>query len=351
MKCDSFTWGARCGHAWPGSNAAVLGCLVFALALTGCGFKAPQGYGVAEQSTAVQAQQQMEKAELSTQVDPAKTYLNLITQMQQANQWYASLAHTEAFERQYGSNEQIRLLRADALRNTTQSDQAEKEYRALLAAADVNIQARALRGLGLLYAGQKKFAMAVTQLDMARQLNPIDADVLGDLAYANMLDGRLSAASLPIFQAAQLAPSNARVQLNLALFWLASGEEGQAAQLLRRLSQPQPKNAPPLIDEASLNHLKAQLITVQQAVRARADASSAPIAPASEPTLERRPKADSPAAISLRTVLTGNEPAMKTAGADAEPQPNVATTTRHEEANGAVEAAPLTAEAGQARTH
>lgn len=258
----------------PRRTATWLVLTIGALALSGCASKPAQGYGgAAEQSIAAQAQQQMESAEQATQVDPQKTYLNLIEQMQQAQQWYASLAHADAFERQYGSNPQIRLKRADAQRNTGQPQLAEANYRALLGDADSNTQARAHRGLGLLYAGQKRYAQAVTQLETARQLNPIDADVLADLAYTHMLDGRLAAASLPILQAAQLAPSNARVQLNLALYWLASGEQNQASQLLQRLRQPQAKNAPPLIDETSVQTLQSQLITIEQAVRARAPAT------------------------------------------------------------------------------
>lgn len=311
------------------------GLVTLMIGFAGCSFKGPQGYGVSDQSTAVQAQQQMEKAELSTQVDPQKTYLNLITQMQQANQWYASLAHTEAFERQYGTNPQVRLLRADALRNTGQPQQAEKEYRDLLGAPDINTQSRARRGLGLLYASQKQYAQAIAQLESARQLNPIDADVLGDLAYAHMLDGRLSAASLPILQAAQLAPSNARVQLNLVLYWLASGEQAQATQLLHRLRQPQAKNLPPLIDEGSLNTLNSQLVTVQQAVRARADASLAPAAPKVEPAAAQPPKAEppAPATATIRTVVISreprSEPAIQGAVSDAElPASSGATTTQ-----------------------
>ena len=244
-----------------------------ALALAGCASKPAQGYGAAEQNIAAQAQQQMESAEQATQVDPQKTYLNLIAQMQQAQQWYASLAHADAFERQYGSNPEIRLKRADAQRNTGQPQLAEANYRALLGDADNNTQARAHRGLGLLYAGQKRYAQAVSQLERSRQLNPIDADVLADLAYTHMLDGRLAAASLPILQAAQLAPGNARVQLNLALYWLANGEQHQAWQLLQRLRQPQAKNTPPLIDETSVQTLQSQLITIEQAVRARPPAA------------------------------------------------------------------------------
>src|SRR5256885_15134564 len=76
-----------------------------------------------QQETAAQAQQQLQNAQQATQVDNAQTYLDLITQMQQAGQWYASLAHTEAFEQQYGVNPESRLMRADALRNTGQVEQ------------------------------------------------------------------------------------------------------------------------------------------------------------------------------------------------------------------------------------
>ncbi|MET1114734.1 MAG: hypothetical protein ABWY08_07220 [Comamonas sp.] len=238
--------------------------------LAGCAAKPAQGYGAApDQGTALQAQQQLEKAEQLTQIDPQQTYLNLIAQMQQANQWYASLAHADAFERQYGSNAQIRLKRADALRNTGQALPAEAAYRALLGDADTQVRARASRGLGLLYASQQRYAPAVARLEQSRQLNPIDADLLADLAYTHMLDGRLDAAALPMLQAAQLAPANARVQLNLALYWLASGEREQAAQLLQRLRQPPAPGAAALIDENSLQTLQARLATVEQAVRAR----------------------------------------------------------------------------------
>lgn len=250
--------------------AAALAMAAAAWLLTGCAAKPAQGYGLApEQALAQQAQQQMEQAEQLTQVDPQKTYLNLIDQMQQANQWYASLAHIEAFERQYGNTAQSRLKRADALRNTAQTLPAEAAYRALLGDADAQVRARASRGLGLLYASQQRYGAAVAYLERARQLNPIDADLLADLAYTHMLDGQLEAAALPMLQAAQLAPSNTRVQLNLALYWMASGAREQAAQLLQRLRQPPSPNAAPLIDANSLRTLQAQLANIEQAVRTR----------------------------------------------------------------------------------
>ena len=324
----------------PLATLAAMATLAFALA--GCATKGPQGYGApsAQQETAAQAQQQLQNAQQATQVDNAQTYLDLITQMQQAGQWYASLAHTEAFEQQYGVNPESRLMRADALRNTGQVEQARQAYLALLQGATT---ARARRGLGLLYASQGQYGQAVEQLDKARQLNPIDANVLSDLAYAHMLDGRLAAAQMPIMQASQLAPANARVQLNMALFWLASGNQAQASQLLRQLAQPQAKGALPMIDQTSLQTLQAQLTSVRDAVRLRdeslpaeagagAAVSSAPVlpsvlppAPPPVPTLGTRPEARAtealpgtlPAGITRRILLS--EPPGAAGAAPASP--------------------------------
>lgn len=260
--------------------APALAASLCILLLSACASKSPQGYGVAEPSTAQQAQQQMEKAEQSTQLDAQQTYLNLIAQMQQANQWYASLAHTEAFERQYGNTPQLRLMRADAQRNTAQTQAAQSSYESLLADSNSSVAARAHRGLGLLLAGQGQLPAAVSQLEKARSLNPIDADVLSDLAYAHMLQGDLPGAQIPIMQASQLAPSNARVQLNLALYWLANGSHNQAAQLLRRLQQPASKNAAPLIDQNSVRTLQSQLAAVQQALARKQGLNTLPAVPA-----------------------------------------------------------------------
>ena len=251
--------------------APALAASLCALLLSACASKGPQGYGVAEPSAAQQAQQQMEKAEQSTQLDAQQTYLNLIAQMQQANQWYASLAHTDAFERQYGNTPQLRLMRADAQRNTAQIQAAQSSYESLLTDSNSSLAARAHRGLGLLLAGQGQLPAAVAQLEKARTLNPIDA---------HMLQGDLPGAQIPVLQAAQLAPGNARVQLNLALYWLANGSHNQAAQLLQRLQQPASKNAAPLIDQNSVRTLQSQLAAVQQALARKQGAATVPAAPA-----------------------------------------------------------------------
>lgn len=257
------------------------------LLLSGCAGKPASGYGAdLAKSTAQQAQEQMQSAEQSTQVDTAQTHLDLIAQMQQAGQWYAALAHTEAYEQKHGASTASQLLRADSLRNTGQAEQAQSLYQTLLTGTSA---ARAHRGLGLLYASQQQFDKAVQHLEWARKLNPIDATVLSDLAYAHMLHGDLNAAKLPAMQAAQLAPSNPRVQLNLALYLMAMNMNNEAQQLLTPLTQASGKNQTPLIDQASLTALQAQVAHVKQAANLRTqglapDTPEISAAPAASPT-------------------------------------------------------------------
>lgn len=251
------------------------------LVLAGCAGKVPSGYGLmATQSTAAQAQEQLAQAEQANQADSVQTYLDLIAQMQQAGQWYASLAHADAFEKQHGTRPESTLLRADALRNTGQLQSANAAYQSLLGGSN---DARARRGLGLLHASQGQYGQAITQLELARQLNPIDASLLSDIAYAHMRDGNLTAARIPALQAAQLAPGNARIQLNLALYLLANGQQDDAYRLLQQLSQPQAKGAAPLIDQASTQMLQNQVGAIAQAVIARNTSSPASVAPDAPP--------------------------------------------------------------------
>lgn len=259
------------------SLAAVLAVLVMA----GCASKAPQGYGVApSQGTAALAQAQMQMAEQATQVDTSKTYLGLIEQMQQTGNWYASLAHTEAFVSLHGTSAEVQLLRADALRNTLQYEAAHQLYLSLLSTP---VASRAHRGMGLLEASQGRYRQAVDALEQARKLNPIDANVLSDMGYAYMLDGQLEPARLPLMQAAQLAPESARVQLNLAIFLFASGENEAGSRLLQKLQLPQPPSKTPLIDAMAVQQLQEQVLKIRQAIHAQAVPVPAPMTAPTSP--------------------------------------------------------------------
>jgi Flp pilus assembly protein TadD len=252
------------------SLTKILGLASAAFLLAGCAAKAPQGYGViAAQNTAAMAQAQMQAAEQATQLESDKTYLDLIAQMQQAGQWYASLAHTEAFVRQHGATPDVQLLRADALRNTQQHEAAQQVYQSLINTPVA--AARAHRGMGLLAASQGQYGTAIESLEAARKINPIDADVLS---------GQLEAARIPAVQAAQLAPDNVRVQMNLALFWMSSGEQAMGGQLLEKLQQPRGKAGKVLINAEGIQHLNQQVQIVKTAVSAKASGAVSPVRPA-----------------------------------------------------------------------
>ena len=254
MRATPRTW------AW----GRLLGTSLVVLA-AGCAAKAPQGYGVS-QSTASQTQAQFMAAEQSTEVNTATTYLGLIEKMQQAGHWYASLAHTDAFVTQHGASPAVQLLRADALRNTRQYELARQTYTALLGTPQAS---RAHRGIGLLEASQGRYDAAIKALEQARQLNPVDANTLSDMGYAYMRNGQLEQAHLPVMQAAQLAPDNSRIQLNLALYWLASGEDVLGGQLIQQLRQPRTKAGGALIDAEAVRSLREQVEVVHLAVQAR----------------------------------------------------------------------------------
>ena len=254
-----------------GYRIRLLSVLLGSAMVAGCASKLPQGYGVAK-STASLAQEQMVAAEQATQVDTASTYLGLIEKMQQAGHWYASLAHTDAFERLHGSSTNIQLLRADALRNTQQYDAAKRLYMNLLNTGQAS---RAYRGIGLLEAGQGRYEEAVAALDKARRLNPVDPNILSDMGYALMLSGQLDEAHLPVMQASQLAPNSPRVQLNLALFLMASGQETLGGQLVQKLQQPAAKSAGALIGADAIASLQEQVLLVKRAVQMRRDAANA----------------------------------------------------------------------------
>src|ERR1700759_335729 len=129
-------------RAAPRGVCAALSLAVL-LALSGCATK-EAGYGIGAQGEgAVVAQQ----ANHDAAPDTPGMYLGLIDQMQSQGLYYASLAHIDAFEKRYGSTPEIMLMRADALRMTSQPDAATAAYTQLLTTP---LAARGHRGLGLL---------------------------------------------------------------------------------------------------------------------------------------------------------------------------------------------------------
>ncbi|SAK51055.1 putative lipoprotein [Caballeronia temeraria] len=195
--------------------------------LAACATKPENGYGLgiqAERQAALDQAQQKDAAP-----DTPGMYLALIDRMQAQGLWFASLAHIDAYEQQYGESPDTILLRADALRQTGQPDASAAAYARL---ADTPLAARGLRGLGLLAGGTGDFALAAQRFEAASKRAPTDAPMLSDLGYAKLRMGDIAGARVPLMKAAELAPNNPKILSNVALLLLASGQAANAQGLM-----------------------------------------------------------------------------------------------------------------------
>jgi len=236
----------------------MLACTVFA-GLGGCASKMESGYGVgiqAEREAALQQSQQKQDAP-----DTPGMYLALIDKMQSQGLFYASLAHIDAYEKQYGSTPDTTLLRADALRQTGQAQGSADAYTKLLNTA---LAARGHRGLGLLAGAAGRFDKASEELNAATRLQPTDALTLSDLGYARLRLGDVAGARVPLMKAAELAQDNPKILSNVALFLLAEGQFAAAQGLIAQ------QKFSPAVQQAI--HADAQRIAaaLTQAMHARA---------------------------------------------------------------------------------
>jgi Flp pilus assembly protein TadD len=202
---------------------------VFALALAlscgACAFK-ESGYGVGAQAERAAAQATADKAPTP---DTPGMYLALIDRMQRQGLYYASLAHIDAYEKQYGVTPDSTLLRAQALRETGQPAASAQAYRALLSTP---LAAHGHHGLGLLAGAAGDFRAASRELAQAAALAPTDAGTLSDLGYARLREGDIGAARVPLMQAAELDAHSARIQSNVALLLLVQGQMKEARALM-----------------------------------------------------------------------------------------------------------------------
>ncbi|WP_260854547.1 tetratricopeptide repeat protein [Paraburkholderia sp. BCC1884] len=202
--------------------------LVVCCLLGACASKDVTGYGVGPQAErAVMAQQ----ANRDPAPDTPGMYLGLIDQMQSQGLYFASLAHIDAYEKQYGANPDTHLLRADALRMTDQPAAAADAYSLLL---KTPLAARGYRGLGLIAGASGDFAHAAQELEQAVQLAPTDPVALSDLGYARLRDGDVNGARVPLMKAAELDQNNPKIVSNVVLYLLASGDQAQALAVMNQ---------------------------------------------------------------------------------------------------------------------
>lgn len=167
--------------------------------------------------------------------DDRGMYLELIRRMQREGAWYASLAHIDAYRKRFPDRPDLRALQAEALRRTGREDESVAVYRSLLKGPEA---AAAWHGLGLIAATQERSGDAEYALARAVELDPLNADYLGDLGFNRLRDGRGELARAPLAQAAELAPGNLRAAANLALWTLLHGQAAQAEAIMRQAALP-----------------------------------------------------------------------------------------------------------------
>lgn len=196
------------------------------LVLGGCATTNNIGANMAERAEAQTQLAQKEAADRpSVLSDNRATHVQLVTQMQQKGLYFASLAHIDALQQRWGADAESDLLRADALRQTGQTANARTVYSQLLATP---MKARAAHGLGLLAGKSGDFQGAAGYLQQATQAAPTDADMLNDLGFVLMQQGRWADARLPLMKASELASDNPRIWSNVALFLTLDGQATQA---------------------------------------------------------------------------------------------------------------------------
>lgn len=209
-----------------GDMARLTGAVAMMALLGACAFK-ESGYGVgaqAERAALMEAAGQKQGAP-----DTPGMYLGLIERMQSQGLYYASLAHIDAYEKQYGSSPDTILLRADALRATDQPAASAAVYSQLL---NTPLAARGYRGLGLIAGAAGDFERATQALSQASVLTPTDASMLSDLAYAKLRCGDIQGARVPLMKAVELDQNNSKIISNLMLYLLVSGRAHDAQKLM-----------------------------------------------------------------------------------------------------------------------
>ncbi|HZZ10142.1 MAG TPA: tetratricopeptide repeat protein [Paraburkholderia sp.] len=203
-----------------------------AIALLGACASISNGYGVGAQA---ERQAMIQQANRDPAPDTPGVYLGLIDKMQSQGLYYASLAHIDAYEKQYGVSPDTILLRADALRQTDQPAAAREAYTRLL---PTPLAGRGYWGTGLLAGASGDFGQAAEALQHAAQLMPTDPVLLSDLGYATLRSGDLNAARVPLMKAAELDQQNRKIASNVILLMLVEGHVAEAKAAMAQLKLP-----------------------------------------------------------------------------------------------------------------
>ena len=225
-------------------------------------------------------QPQVEPSLVEAAQDDRGMYLGLLKQMQAQGAHYASLAHIDAFRQRFGDSPELRILQANALRETGDSSAASTIYRGLTKGPQA---APAWHGLGLVAASSGDLDGARLALDNAVRADPLNVAYLGDLGFALLQAGQIEQARAPLAKAAELGPDNIRAISNLALWALLSGQPATAESMIQRANLPPPT--------------RAEIYRLSQTLRqAVAASNAAPVPLANSTTLAAQQRTDAASA-------------------------------------------------------
>lgn len=157
--------------------------------------------------------------------------VQMLQETQKQGRYFASLAYADAMQKEYGADPEMMALRAEALRQTGQLEQAAATFKSLLGTP---VSARAYQGLGLIAGSQQNFEAAAHYLAKAAGLDPTQAALQSDLGYAYLRAGRPDLARLALGKAAELEPDNPKILSNMALYLLVSGAPQRAQFVMQQ---------------------------------------------------------------------------------------------------------------------
>ncbi|MCZ8014740.1 TPR repeat protein [Limnobacter thiooxidans] len=162
-------------------------------------------------------------------------HLKLVQTMVEQDNAYAALAHLDAYDQKWGSDRPSKQLRADALRKTSQLDQAELVYKSLLGGKEQVKSGPAWYGLGKVSIERGDLKGAVTRLEKSIQVDPLNINAYSDLGLVYLLEGQKEPAYNTLMKANQLASGDVKVMANLALWGLVYDDFNMAMDIADRL--------------------------------------------------------------------------------------------------------------------
>lgn len=156
--------------------------------------------------------------------------LDVVRKLRDQGRLYAALAHLDDVET---NALQARYLRADILRQSGRSAEAQPIYESLL---ETCLKGEAHHGLGLIAGRDGQLNNAVSELAQAARLLPVESRVRNDYGYALLLKGDLETARREFLTAIELDEDARLAETNLVILLFMSGEQQQAEAFARKVN-------------------------------------------------------------------------------------------------------------------